>query len=124
MVKKLVVFVVLNLLFFTLQYLLSHHLLEFTDLQKTYIVNAVLTFLIGVGVGFSHKAFPSYSGFVYLAFGLVKMILIYALLNPKDQLLNMSDKMAVLIPLGLNLIIEIWYVAKLLNVSDISTKKV
>jgi len=124
--KDIVLFISINALFFLAHYGLStFNILEpslLISVPESFLINAILSFLVCLATYFSHQVFKGQTGFIYLGFSLVKMFLLYAILYPKSgiETISMSDKLALLIPFGLNLILEQVFVVKLLKLMDLS----
>jgi len=125
-VKSIVLFIIINVISYIIHRILASGIVfvgeVLIDVSLSYTTNTVFSFLVCIGAYFVHQVFKSQTGFVYLGLSLVKMVLLYAILYPHEYegTLSQLDKFNLLIPFGINLVLEQMYVVKLLKLVDLS----
>lgn len=121
--KNITLFLAVNALCFAIHqvWFINTEEQSLIDLPLSYGVNAVFSLLVCIMAFFSHQVFKGQTGFVYLGLSVVKMILLYAILYPQNNIesLEKIDKLVLLIPFGVNLVLEQIYVVKLLKLLDL-----
>lgn len=125
--KGLLIMVIVNVVFFLAHYFLAgtngfDKLTAVINLQESYFVNTLLSVLLCSVILLLHKTLESQVGFVFLGLTLLKMFVLYFVLNPTNKLGEVAthDAVALFIPFGLNLVMEQVFIVKLLNLSDLS----
>ena len=126
-IKGLAIVLVVNLFAFLLHnYLKADRLIDqlvlVIDLPLSYIVNATLSILVCTSVLLLNKKYESQIGFIFLGLSVIKMLLLYFVLNPTNKFGEVStpDAIALFIPFGLNLVMEQIFIVKLLKISDLT----
>lgn len=120
--KGLAIIVLVNLFAFLIHANFgSQSLNSVVDLQTSYAINTVVTLSICIGLLFLNEIFESQIGFIYLALSVLKMMVLYGLLNPTNQdgEVIKADAFAFLVPFGLNLLMELFFAVKLLKINDL-----
>ena len=125
--KNIIIFVLINLVAFVLHTNLASH---YNDLEQTPVVNISLSYLINfllslsicTSVFFLNKKFEDQIGFIFMGLSVLKMIVLFFVLNPTNSLgeVTTKDALSLFIPFGLNLIIEQIFIVKLLKISDLA----
>ena len=124
--KQLVTLFILNVVTFFIHTFATKGMLESVvpvlDLKITYIVNLATTVVITLCVLFLKDMFQTQIGFIFLGFSMLKMLFFFIFLNPSnaDNEVSSYDALAFFIPYGLNLIMELVIVVKVLNLSDLT----
>ena len=126
-IKNITVLVVLNILAFILhQYFINPAIqVESTpvvNIKFSYLVNAIASLSLCVAILILKKKYEEQIGFVFLGLSVVKMILLFILLNPTNDMGSVTkvDALALFIPFGLNLVMEQIFIVKLLKISDLA----
>jgi len=119
--------VIVNILFFIAHYFLNSanevdELVSVINLSESYIINTVLSVSLCFVILLLYKTLENQVGFVFLGLTLLKMFVLYFVLNPTNKLGEVSthDAISLFIPFGLNLVMEQVFVVKLLNLSGLS----
>ncbi|NJB81401.1 DUF6168 family protein [Wenyingzhuangia aestuarii] len=125
--KGLAIVILVNLFAFLLHsYLGTDSLLDkvisVIDLPLSYIVNATLSILVCFSVLLLNKKYESQIGFIFLGLSVVKMLVLYFVLNPTNKFGDVitQDAIALFVPFGLNLVMEQIFIVKLLKISDLA----
>lgn len=127
--KQLVTLLVLNIVTFFVHSFATKGMLEqvvpVLDLRITYLVNMITTSVIVFCILFLKDMFQTQIGFIFLGFSMLKMLFFFIFLNPSNagNEVTSYDALAFFIPYGLNLIMELVIVVKVLNLSDLTNSK-
>ncbi|MDO3693898.1 DUF6168 family protein [Wenyingzhuangia sp. chi5] len=126
-IKNIIVLVVLNIVAFIVHHQfintsIQAELAPVVDIKFSYLTNAIASLSVCVAILFLKKKYEDQIGFVFLGLSVVKMILIFVLLNPTNDMGNVAkiDALALFIPFGLNLVMEQIFIVKLLKISDLA----
>lgn len=126
-IKNITVLVVLNIVVFILHFYFINPAIEIEstlvlNIKFSYLVNAIASLTICVAILIIKKKYEEQIGFVFLGLSVVKMILLFVLLNPTNDMGNLAkaDALALFIPFGLNLVMEQIFIVKLLKISDLA----
>lgn len=95
--------------------------LPVVSVPASYVVNAIASLGMCTAILVLKKKYESQIGFVFLGLSIVKMILLFFLLNPTSPTGDVLkiDALAFFIPFGLNLILEQIFIVKLLKINDL-----
>lgn len=125
--KNIAILVLLNVVTYLVHRYLMLPLVEIKDplvlnIELAYAINAIVSISICVSMVALQKIFESQIGFIFLGLSVLKMILLYLLLNPTNEmgLVNKADAFTFFIPFGLNLVMELVFIVKLLKISDLA----
>lgn len=125
--KSLVTFFLINVFAFIVHFNLDNYLgypsnTTVINISVSYLINAFLSLSICVSVFFLNNKFQEQIGFIFLGLSLVKMILLFFVLNPTNSLgeVETKDAFSLFIPFVLNLIMEQVFIVKLLKISDLA----
>ncbi len=125
--KDLTIFAIVNFVVFGGHVLLENNVFKevknyVVNLPTSYVLNISISVLICLSLVFLNKLFESQIGFVYLGLSVVKMFILYGVLNPTNELGEVfkKDALAFLVPFGLNLVLELLFTIKLLKINDLA----
>lgn len=126
-IKNITVLVVLNIVAFILHHYFINpaiqiDLVPVVNTEVSYLVNAIASLSVCVAILILKKKYEDQIGFVFLGLSVVKMILLFILLNPTNNMGNVAkfDALALFVPFGLNLVMEQIFIVKLLKISDLA----
>lgn len=126
-IQSITVLVVLNIAAFMLHYYfiipaIQAESIPVVSVKVSYLVNAIASLGMCAAILFLKKKYESQIGFVFLGLSVVKMILLFVLLNPTNNTGDVVkvDALAFFIPFGLNLMLEQIFIVKLLKISDLA----
>lgn len=127
-IKEFTIFIVVNFVAFGVHKLIESN---FFSEAKEYVVNLPASYILNIVVSIAvcllllslSKMFESQIGFIYLGFSVLKMMILYIALNPTNSLGEVfkKDALAFLLPFGVNLVLELLFVVKLLKINDLMT---
>ncbi|ANW97345.1 hypothetical protein AXE80_14035 [Wenyingzhuangia fucanilytica] len=126
-IKSAVGLLVLNILAYLLHYYLIIPSVELTsipvlNIQLSYLINAAASISMCSVIYLLKKSFESQIGFIFLGLSAIKMILLFVLLDPTNELgtVAKADALAFFVPFGLNLVTELIFIVKMLKISDLA----
>lgn len=126
-IKNITVLVVLNLLIYFLHQSFIIPQIEIkspsvVNTEMSYFINIIASLSICFAILFFKKKHEEQIGFIFLGLSIIKMIFLFFLINPKgcDGSVSKLDAFAFFIPFGINLVLELIFIVKLLNISDLT----
>ncbi len=126
-VKNISVFLLINSIVFAIHFFLNASAeipsqATLVSIPISYLVNALLSLSICVAVSFLNKDFESQIGFIFIGLSVVKIIILFFVLNPTNHLgeIERKEALVLFIPFVINLIMEQIFIVKLLKISDLA----
>ncbi|MGY5355422.1 DUF6168 family protein [Wenyingzhuangia sp. IMCC45467] len=126
-IKSITLLVVLNIVAYILHYFFiipanQAEVAPVVNVKIAYLVNAIASLSMCSAILFLKKKYEDHIGFVFLGLSVVKMILLFVLLNPTNNVGEVvkADALAFFIPFGLNLVLEQIFIVKMLKISDLA----
>lgn len=127
-IKEFTIFIIVNFVAFGVHKLIENNFFSevkgyMVNLTASYILNVVVSITVCVLLLSISKMFESQIGFIYLGFSVLKMMILYIVLNPTNNLGEVfkKDALAFLLPFGINLVLELLFVVNLLKINDLIT---
>ncbi|GLU43185.1 hypothetical protein [Allomuricauda sp. NBRC 101325] len=107
-------------LFFGHSHILDHGEFDVTSLQlvKSYVLNAIMAAIVFFTIYIFRDKYRDLMGFFFLGGSLVKFTLFFIFLYPsyhQDGVLERTEFLAFFIPYGFSLVLETFFLVKLLN---------
>jgi|GEM_PF-4761619 len=91
------------------------------NLPLSYLINTLGVLGVCIALIYLNTMFESMIGFVYLGLSVLKMMVLYIVLNPTNIAGEVFpiDATAFLLPFGFNLLLELIFAVKLLKINDL-----
>ncbi|MGY5352321.1 DUF6168 family protein [Wenyingzhuangia sp. IMCC45533] len=125
--KNALIFIAINIIAFALHYWANLRMETSTQwvvvsIPISYATNALLSLSICVSIFFLNRNFEAQIGFIFLGLSVLKMLILFFVLNPTNASgeVETKDALSLFVPFGINLVMEQLFIVKLLKISDLT----